>query len=130
MKTYWDSSALVLALHDDAIRSRLQRGQSLTRPHALAELFTTLTKGVNFRYSPRDAANLLNDLARDLDFIELSETDTLKAILSAGGQGVRGARIHDLLHAAAARKGRATVLMTLDEAGFSGLELDLEIQAP
>ena len=72
MKTYWDSSALIEALHDPKLRSRIRRGENGTRPHSLAEVFSTLTKGVNFRYPPADAANMAADLAKDLDFVELS----------------------------------------------------------
>lgn len=132
MKTYWDSSALMLALHDDGVRARIKRGQSITRPHALTEVFSTLTKGVNFRYSPADAARLVQDLADDLEFIELSATDTLKAVGSASASGVRGARLHDLMHAAAAAKAGCSTLVTLDEAGFAGLKLKpaLKIEVP
>jgi predicted nucleic acid-binding protein len=130
MKTYWDSSALVLALHDPSVRSRIKPGESLTRPHALAEIFSTLTKGINFRYSPDDAANMVHDLAEDLEFVELSSKETLSAVQSAGKHGVRGARIHDLMHAIAAIKGKSAVLVTLDQSGFTGLKLDLEIQTP
>ena len=52
MKTYWDSSALIEALHNPNLRSRIRRGENGTRPHSLTEVFSTLTKGVNFRYSP------------------------------------------------------------------------------
>ena len=72
MKTYWDSSALIEALHDPKMRSRIRPGENGTRPHSLSEVFSTLTKGVNFRYSPADAASMAGDLAKDLDFIELS----------------------------------------------------------
>ena len=130
MKTYWDSSALVLALHDGGVRDRLESGNAFTRSHALTEIFSTLTKGVNFRYSPTEAAKLIRDLARDLDFVELTEADTLKTIDSAGTNGVRGARIHDLMHAAAAAKAGCTTLITLDHAGFDSLKLTVKIEEP
>jgi predicted nucleic acid-binding protein len=130
VKTYWDSSALILALHDADVRARFESGAGATRLHALTEIFSTLTKGVNFRYSPADAAKLVRDLARDLEFVELSEADTLAAVESAGGHGVRGARIHDLMHAMAAAKAKCAVLFTLDQAGFSGLKTGLKIEEP
>jgi len=130
MKTYWDSSALILALHDTEAREHLQSIESVTRSHALAEVFSTLTKGVNFRYSPTDAARLVQDLAGDLNFVELTETDTLKTLDSAGSNGVRGARIHDLMHAVAAVKAKCSTLCTLDKAGFGGLKLELKIEEP
>lgn len=130
MKAYWDSSALIEALYDQKLRAYLKPGKDGTRPHSLAEIFSTLTKGVNFRYSPADAALLISGLVKDLDFVELAADDALSAIKSAHAQGVRGARIHDLMHAEAAKKYRATVLITLDVAGFSTLKSPVPVQAP
>jgi predicted nucleic acid-binding protein len=130
VKTYWDSSALIEALHDPKIRARLAPGASGTRSHSLAEVFSTLTKGINFRYSPQDAANMVADLARDLSFFELNSADTLAAIKGASAQGVRGARIHDLMHARAALLWGADELITLDDAGFATLKVKLKISAP
>jgi predicted nucleic acid-binding protein len=130
MKTYWDSSALILALHDQEIRSRIEPSENATRQHSLAEIFCTLTKGVNFRYPAVDAANMIEDLARDLSFVELSRGDTLEAIKAASAQGVRGARIHDLMHAHAAKNYGAGVLKTLDDAGFSTLKISASVERP
>jgi predicted nucleic acid-binding protein len=130
MKAYWDSSALIEALHDQKIRSRIKAGEGATRTHSLSELFSTLTKGVNYRYSPDDAANMVEDLARDLTFVDLSELETRATIKTAGSQGVRGARIHDLMHAAAATKIKADVLLTLDKSGFDTLKIPVRVEAP
>ena len=130
MKAYWDSSALIKALHDQQLRLGLRRGKDGTRPHSLAEIFTTLTKGINFHYSASDAAEIIASLAENLDFVELSAEDALTAVKSASAQGVRGARIHDLMHAVAAQKYMATVLYTLDEAGFSTLKSSVPEKAP
>jgi len=130
MKAYWDSSALIKALHDQQLRLGLRRGKDGTQPHSLAEIFTTLTKGVNFHYSASDAAEIIGSLAENLDFVELSAEDALTAVKSASAQGVRGARIHDLMHAVAAQKYKATILYTLDEAGFSTLKSSVAAKAP
>lgn len=130
MKAYWDSSALIKALHDQKLRASLERGKDGTRPHSLAEIFSTLTKGVSFQYSPADAAAMIESLAGNLDFVELSAADAVSAIRDASSQGVRGARIHDLMHAAAAQKYQAKILFTLDQAGFSTLKMPVPIQAP
>ena len=129
MKTYWDSSALIQALHDTNMRSRIKPGEHGTRPHSLAEVFSTLTKGVNFRYVPADAARMITDLVNDLDFVELSAADALGAVKQASSQGVRGARIHDLMHATAAAKYGAGLLLTLDDSGFGTLKLPASIKA-
>lgn len=128
MKRYWDSSALIKAVHDPVERAGLKPEKDGTRTHTLAELFSTLTKGVSFRYSPEDAGKMISDLAKDLSFIELTKTEALSAVTDASRLGVRGARIHDLMHAVAARKFGARVLMTLDTAGFQGIVDTMEIR--
>ena len=130
MKTYWDSSALIEALHYPDLRDRIKPGDNATRPHSLAELFSTLTKGINFRYSPADAANMIVDLLPDLTFVELTAEETASAIKEANAQGVRGGRIHDLMHAWAAKKWKADVLMTLDAKGFATLKVPVKISEP
>lgn len=130
MITYWDSSALIELLHRPEIRASLSPKTDFTRLHTLSELFSTLTKGVSFRYSPDDAAKMIDDLARDLSFVELSKQDILDGIKTARRLGVRGGRIHDLLHATAARKSGAAALMTLDSAGFTGIATGLKILSP
>ena len=130
MKAYWDSSALVAALHDQNLRDQIRPRVAVTRPHSLAEVFSTLTKGVNFRYPAADAAKILADLKSDLDFVELTAEDTVRTINEASNHGVRGARIHDLMHATAAVKAGAEILLTLDTAGFSDLRHAIKIQAP
>lgn len=130
MITYWDTSALIEALHRPVLRASLSPVRDTTRVHTLSELFSTLTKGVNFRYSPEDAAKMIEDLARDINFIELSKQDAAATIKTAKRFGVRGGRIHDLMHVAAARKATAKTLMTLDPAGFTGLAADLTINSP
>jgi predicted nucleic acid-binding protein len=130
MRIYWDSSALLEALHDQKLRAGLDPKKDTTRPHSLAEIFSTLTKGLSFRYPPDDAAKMIADLAEDLDFIELTKADALSAIKDAKRSGVRGARIHDFMHVYAARKCGATALMTLDTGGFHGIDHGLMIQSP
>jgi predicted nucleic acid-binding protein len=130
MKTYWDSSALIEALHNANIRDRIKPDQNASRLHSLAEVFSTLTKGVNYRYSPSDAANMVEDLAKDLVFVELVASEALKALKQASSLGVRGGRIHDLMHAVAAEKFEADVLLTLDNAGFTTLNLKMRVESP
>ena len=130
MKTYWDSSALIEALHNPDIRDRIKPDDNATRQHSLTEVFSTLTKGVNFRYTPADAAKMITDLASDLTFVELNPTETLHAINEASDQGVRGGRVHDLMHAWAAKKWKADVLLTLDSSGFSTLKVPVKIAEP
>ncbi len=73
---------------------------------------------------------MLVDLKIDLDFVELTAEDAIKTINEASDNGVRGALIHDLMHAAAAAKSGAKILLTLDTAGFFGLRHSIKVQAP
>lgn len=130
MKTYWDSSALVEAMENPDLRSRINPGNNATRPHTLAEVFSTLTKGLNYHYSPADAAKMIADLLPDLTFVELTADETATAIKEATAQGVRGGRIHDLMHAWAAKKWRAEILLTLDAKGFSTLKIPVKVSEP
>ena len=45
MKAYWDSSALVLATADIQLQRPLHQERGITRTHALADTFSTLTGG-------------------------------------------------------------------------------------
>ena len=69
-------------------------------------------------------------LDEDLFFVELSAADAVSALKKASSLGVRGARIHDLLHAEAASKYGADELLTLDDAGFTSLNLSGQVAAP
>ena len=106
MKAYWDSSALVEAVQNLGVRKALRKVSGFTRPHALAEVFSTLTGGrLGYRCQPDDAAKIGRELAADLQFVELGEQETLHALATSRKHGVRGGQIHDYLHAIAARKG-------------------------
>ena len=128
MKAYWDTSALVEATMDQALRSRVKREQPYTRTHSLAEAFSALTGGnLGIRLEADDAAATLQNLAEDIELVELDKADVLSAFKSARRKGVRGGRIHDYLHAVAAEKQKATQFVTLDRNDFAGLT-DLEIE--
>jgi predicted nucleic acid-binding protein len=130
-RTYWDSSALVEALHDETLRKRLEQPDNLTRTHAMSEVFSTLTGGrLGIRYSPAEAAEMVASIAEDLEIVELSPEQTLEALTSAHKKGVRGGRIHDYLHAVAAVQAEAKILVTLNGKDFKGLIEGLKIVAP
>jgi predicted nucleic acid-binding protein len=121
MKTYWDSSALIEAVYEPRLLKRLQAERGLTRPHALAEVFSVLTGNPESRLAAEDAAQVVENLAGHLHFVELSAPDVLTAMKSARKFGVLGGRIHDFLHAVAAEKGSAVKILTLDKNDFSEL---------
>jgi predicted nucleic acid-binding protein len=129
MKGYWDSSAVIEACNNPALRVRLHRERGFTGTHTLAEVFSTLTGGnLAFRLGADEAAKTVANLASDLDFEDLSATDVLKALKEGRKKGVRGGRIHDYLHAVAAEKSGARKLLTLDRNDFNDLTT-VEIEA-
>jgi predicted nucleic acid-binding protein len=128
MKIYWDSSALVEAVLDLELRQRLAVAQSVTRNHTLGEVFGTLTGGrLGVKFEAREAGEVMDELAADLEFVELTAREILAALHDAGGKGVRGGRVHDYLHAVAAKKARAGLLLTSDKFDFTGLFEQVEV---
>ena len=129
MKAYWDSSALVQACSDLELRKRLNTERGWTRTHALAESFSALTGGnLSIRLDAHAAARTLENLAKDLDFVDLSPEETLDAFRQARRRGVRGGRVHDFLHARAAEKSGVDHLLTVDENDFESLTETVEVE--
>ena len=127
MRRYWDASGLVEALHDESVRLKITRESAVTRSHSFSEVFSTLTGGrLGFRYAPDDAAGIISSLAKDLEVVDLSLEESLAALSQAGRVGVRGGRVHDFLHAQAARRAGVQKLVTLNRADFVGL-LDAKV---
>jgi len=131
MKRYWDSSALVDAIHDSRTeRMALEPGQ-FTRPHALAETFSALTSGrMAVKYLPDDAASLVEEITKNFSFVELTAPEVKEALHKAQSRGVRGGRVHDWLHAVAAKKSGAKELVTDNFSDFAGLEDGFTVAAP
>ncbi len=121
MKAYWDSSALVEAVTDPALRARLKNERGFTRTHALGEAFSALTGNPQVRFDADWSARTIAQLVSDLDFVDLSAAEVVAALKQAKRKGVRGGHVHDLLHAAAADKSQAQELLTLDVNDFKGL---------
>jgi predicted nucleic acid-binding protein len=129
MKAYWDSSALVQATADLALRTRLHRDRGITRTHALAESFSALTAGnLAVRLDAAAAARTVENLAQDLDFVDLTAKEVLDALKQARRRGVRGGRVHDFLHACAAEKANVDRLLTVDENDFESLLDSVQIE--
>ncbi len=129
--TYWDTSALIVALHDEAVRDRLANGTHFTRTHSLSEMYSVLTGGrFRVKYSPANAAALAADIARQVKFVDLSPEEALSGLREAGRHQVLGGRVHDWMHALAAEKAGAKTLLTLNGGDFSGLERGFAVEAP
>lgn len=124
--TFWDTSALVAATTRPELRGRLAAG-GVTRAHALAELFSTLTggwmesDGRRYKLGPDAAAATARAYAAKLRVVELDGGEVLEALAAAKALGVTGGRIYDHLHATAAVREQATELLTTDRNDFTGL---------
>lgn len=131
MKVYWDSSAIVDALHDDQIEARARQKNNVTRPHTLAEVFSTLTGGrLGFKYLPADAAEMIGEITGGFEFVELSAMEVGAGLNQAQKAGVRGGRVHDWMHALAAQKAGAKEILTDNLNDFAGLVSGIKISAP
>ncbi len=131
MKRYWDASALIDAVHDSRVEQKALEPDQWTRAHALAESFATLTGGrLGFRYLPDDAAALIREITRTMNYVELDATETLAVLDESQKRGVRGGRTHDWLHARAARKAGVTELLTDNFNDFAGLEDGFTVLPP
>ena len=131
MKRYWDTSALLSAFWDSRIEKLSREPDQWTRPHTLAEMFSTLTGGrLGFQFNPADAAEIIRELTGQMNFIELTAAELQAALDEAERHGVRGGRVHDWLHARAARKAGVEQLLTENFPDFAGLEDRFTIAAP
>jgi predicted nucleic acid-binding protein len=131
VKRYWDSSALVDAFFDSRIEKQLFEPDQWTRPHSLAEMFSTLTSGkLGKQFLPDDAAAIVRELTAGVQFVELTPDEMLVAFDAAQKRGVRGGRVHDWLHAQAAKKAGVAELLTDNLTDFQGLEDGFTITAP
>jgi predicted nucleic acid-binding protein len=128
MKAYWDSSALVESHLDNSLYTRLIREGAYTRTHRIAEAFSALTGKAAIRMPANDAAAAIKGLSQYLEFVDLTAQESIHALDKAQRLGVRGGRVHDYLHALAAKKSGAELLLTLDENDFNGLVSGLVIE--
>jgi predicted nucleic acid-binding protein len=136
MKTYWDSSALLNALSSKAAFDRFDTGEHITRSHGYVEVFSHLSgrglpmkDGTRQKVSPGDAAKMILSLSKRLSIRDLTASETLTVVQMAEQRGVQGARIHDLLHAHAARLAGAKLMLSRD-GSFSSLGENLKTEWP
>ena len=130
-RLYWDASALVEALQSDGVRDRLETAGGWTRPHSLAEVFSTLTGGrLGFRCQPDDAYRMIRELSASVALVELDGEDTLAALSVCQESGVRGGLVHDFLHVAAAEKAGAERILTLNKRDFQSFGCRLPLEYP
>jgi hypothetical protein len=136
MRDYWDSSAVLNALAARSVADRLDDGEHFTRSHAFVEVFSHLSgKGLPLRGGGRqrvtaeDAARMVASLAARMVVRDLSLAETVLALKDAQRFGVQGARIHDFIHARAARLCGADRILTRD-LGFAAISDGLPSKWP
>jgi predicted nucleic acid-binding protein len=128
MIIYWDTGALFRFILD----KRQVEITGVTRTHTLAELFSALTGkgwketlpggvGRQRRMGLILAAKKIEEIRKQLEFVDLSPDEVVSTINQARERNAQGGRIHDLLHARAAEKARADQLWTVDRNDFAGL---------
>ncbi|HTV43242.1 MAG TPA: hypothetical protein VMF08_21945 [Candidatus Sulfotelmatobacter sp.] len=94
-------------------------------------MFSTLTGGrLGFKFQPSVATLMIENMTSTFRFIDLDEQEIKKALHQAEARGVTGGRVHDGLHAVAAKKSGATELLTLNVGDFSGLEDGFQLARP
>jgi predicted nucleic acid-binding protein len=134
-----DTSVVLASLdpdeaHHPACDQLIAQGGHLLYVHGLAETFSILTGGRHGRrLRPAAAAGLIRDSVLPfVHLVSLSGKEVMAALETADARGVRGGAVYDLLHLAAARKGGAARLLTLDRRDFQALALpgDPRIDSP
>ena len=76
---------------------------------------------MGLRTSAEDAIQLLEDLAQDLEFVDLDAAQTFRALGKAKRLGVRGGLVHDLLHVEGALLAGAKKILTLNTEDFRAI---------
>jgi len=128
MLTYWDTSALLHYFTTQGISEI----NGVTRSHSLTELYSALT-GRGYLIRLKDgtsrhrklfmeaAVNVIARVRAQVQLVDLTPEEIFSVIQRAPKVYAQGARIHDLMHAAAAEKAKADELWTLDQNDFAGL---------
>ena len=132
--TFIDTGILVGALlekhpeHRQCLTALEEYKDIVTDAHALAETFATLTGF--YKVPPDAAAELTLGLNEILAIEPLPLAVYEAAIREANSRGVMGGGIYDSLHAAFARRKRATRIITRNPSHFAHTAPDLEILTP
>ncbi|HMM35535.1 MAG TPA: PIN domain-containing protein [Thermoanaerobaculia bacterium] len=137
-----DSSVLVAALaswhenHDEA-RTALEKamgpaGELVLPADVLVETYSVLTRLPSpHRLSPVDALRLLEENLADARTVALAATETWRLLRTLAVNAVTGGAVYDARIVAAAVKGGAARILTLNGRHFSRLAPDgLEVVVP
>lgn len=114
--------------HATALAALAEPRGGFTSTHALAETFATLTSGrLDIQLAPNDALRMIDaNVARRLQVVELSLADYRQAMESSQAAGARGGAIFDMLHLQAARRGKASRILTINVRHFQTFAPELK----
>lgn len=102
--------------------------ENVTSSHALAEAYATLSGDKRLRIRPKEAAQMVSDLADHLTVETLNAEETVRLIRFAPDRGTAGGSIYDVLHAAVAKKKNCAVIHTLNVSHFRHVAPEMRIQ--
>ena len=86
---------------------------------------------MGFRIDADDAVALLRQLIAQLDVVELTAGEVLDALESARALGIRGGgRVHDYLHALAAKQVACEAIRTWNTGDFEGQFPEIRLLEP
>ena len=122
MRAYLDTTALIFA------RRLKVAPPAVTRPHSIAEFFSTVTRGgltvikdgvpIRAVMSPRGAMEEIGRVFAQVEFFEVTGQQTLASLPGAVKSNVQGPTIHDWMHAEAARLAECRVIVTSNQNHF------------
>lgn len=106
----------------------VQTGNAVTSAHALAETYATLSGDPRLRIDPKDAARIVQDLAKVLEIHALTAPAYLSLIAHAPAMGIRGGSFFDAIHAQSAREAHCAEIYTLNLRHFQHVAPDLTVK--
>jgi predicted nucleic acid-binding protein len=106
----------------------IKGGDGVTSAHALAEAYATLSGDARLKISPQDAAQMISDLAGELQVHALLAQQYLALIQSAPGKGIRGGSFFDAIHAQTARETHCSEIHTLNVRHFQHVAPDFTVK--
>jgi predicted nucleic acid-binding protein len=123
------SAPAQLVLHEVAERRVMAPA---TAWHCCLEFFSVATRlPPEFRLTPGDAVQLLQDLLTRVGVYELPDAERLPMLRAAAGDATAGGRIYDAHIAEIARAARAEVVITDNRRHFlSALRYGMRVETP
>ena len=114
--------------HAVALTALADSSEGFTSTHALAETFATLTSGrLEIQLTPNEAVRVIDtNVTERLRILELTLADYRQAMQRSHAAGARGGAIFDMLHLEAARRGRASRILTINVRHFQTFAPDLK----